>query len=102
MNKNEELIRLEDFVDNLLNKYNDLKGKYHNLEATLARRDEEIDGLKADIAELRDERSEIGTRVSGLLGRIEQWEADQTEEETTDSGEDAQGSLFGAEVAENN
>jgi uncharacterized coiled-coil protein SlyX len=100
MEKNEELVRLEQFVDNLLNKYNDLKARFHALEATLAERDMECDGLKADIAELRDERSEVGSRVSGLLGRIQQWEAEQ-EESPQESDEEKQGSLFESENPEN-
>ncbi len=94
MNKNEELVRLEEFVDSLLNKYNDLKTKYHSLEATLASRDETITELKADIAELDSERSEVGSRVSGLLGRIEQWESEQGGEEPVNDAEGMQGSLF--------
>jgi chromosome segregation ATPase len=101
MNKNEELVRLEQFVDSLLNKYNDLKENYHSLEATLGRRDEEITELKADLAELRDERSEVGSRVSGLLGRIEQWEAEQGGEDPETAEEGSQGSLFDTEVSEN-
>lgn len=102
MEKNEELIRLEQFVDNLLNKYNDLKGNFHALEATLAERDAECAGLKDDIAELRDERSDVGTRVSGLLGRIEQWESEQgTTSEQEDNNEDKQGTLFNSENPEN-
>ena len=79
MENNAELVRLEQFVDILLNKYNDLKDRFHALEATLRERDDECAGLKDDISELNNERSEVGSRVSGLLGRIEQWEADQDE-----------------------
>ncbi len=102
MEKNEELVRLEQFVDSLLNKYNDLKTNFHALEATLAERDAECAGLKEEIAELRDERSDVGTRVSGLLGRIEQWEAEQEQTLTpADNDEDKQGSLFDSEHPEN-
>jgi chromosome segregation ATPase len=101
MNKNEELVRLEEFVDSLLNKYNGLKGQYHSLEVTLASRDEEISELKADIAELKDERTDVGSRVSGLLGRIEQWEAEQGSDEPVNDAEGMQGSLFEAEASDN-
>ena len=102
MEKNEELVRLEQFVDSLLNKYNDLKEKFHALEATLAERDFECAGLKDDIAELRDERSDVGTRVSGLLGRIEQWESEQdVTSATAENDDDKQGSLFDSENPEN-
>ncbi|RUM37097.1 MAG: hypothetical protein DSY50_01010 [Desulfobulbus sp.] len=101
MNKNEELVRLEEFVDSLLNKYNDLKEQCHALEATLASREEEIVSLKSDIDGLKDERSEVGSRVSGLLGRIQQWESEQGGDEPVNDAEGMQGSLFEAEASEN-
>jgi len=95
MENNAELVRLEQFVDTLLNKYNELKEMFHSLEATLRERDDECAALKNDIADLKNERSEIGTRVSGLLGRIEQWEAEQDGKlGSVDGDEDKQGSLF--------
>lgn len=102
MEKNEELVRLEQFVDSLLNKYNDLKGNFHALQATLAERDAECAALQADLAELRDERSDVGTRVAGLLGRIEQWESEQVDvPEQENHDEDKQGSLFDSDNPEN-
>ena len=94
MENNAELVRLEQFVESLLNKYNELKDNFHSLEATLRERDEECAGLKAEIAELQNERSEVGSRVSGLLGRIEQWEAEHSGED------DRQGTLFDSDNQE--
>jgi FtsZ-binding cell division protein ZapB len=95
MENNAELIRLEQFVDTLLNKYNDLKEKFHSLEATLRERDDECAALKNDVAELKNERSEVGSRVSGLLGRIEQWEAEQEGDPVGENNAvDKQGTLF--------
>ena len=95
MENNVELVRLEQFVDTLLNKYNELKEKFHSLEAVLRERDDECAALKNDLAELKNERSEVGSRVSGLLGRIEQWEAEQGGESAGGSeAADKQGSLF--------
>ncbi len=79
MENNQELVRLEQFVDTLLNKYNDLKARFHALEDTLSERDTECAGLKDEISDLQGQRSEVGSRVIGLLGRIEQWEAEQDE-----------------------
>ncbi len=98
MENNAELIRLEQFVDKLLTKYNELKANFHALEATLRERDEEIVNLKATINELSTERAEVGDRVAGLIDRIEQWESEQ--ENPGDGGEDqggVQGSLFESE-----
>ena len=95
MGNNAELVRLEQFVDTLLNKYNELKKKFHSLETMLRERDDECAALKNDLVELKNERSEVGSRVSGLLGRIKQWEAEQGAESV--GGNDAvdkQGSLF--------
>ncbi len=95
MENNQELIRLEQFVDTLLNKYNDLKARFHALEATLSERDTECAGLKDEISDLQGQRSEVGSRVVGLLGRIEQWEAEQDEGSApTKEDEGRQGSLF--------
>ena len=99
MENNAELVRLEGFVDSLLTKYNDLKARYHSLEATLQERDNECDDLKANVAELNDERSAVGNRVSGLLGRIEQWESEQDEPVSGESDEQGvQGALFDNEA----
>ena len=91
MENNAELARLEQFVDSLLNKYNELKDNFHSLQATLRERDEECAALKDQVAELQSEQSEIGSRVSGLLGRIEQWESEHADQP---EGEDRQGTLF--------
>ena len=101
MENNAELVRLEQFVDSLLNKYNDLKISFHDLEGTLRERDEECAGLKDDIAGLTSERTEVGSRVSGLLGRIEQWETEQDERAQADDEEEQQGSLFESDNEEN-
>jgi len=101
MENNTELVRLEQFVDSLLNKYNDLKNSFHALEGTLRERDEECAALKDDIAGLTSERTEVGSRVSGLLGRIEQWETEHDERVQADDEEEQQGSLFESDNEEN-
>ncbi len=103
MENNAELVRLEQFVDTLLNKYNDLKERFHALEATLSERDSECASLKDDIVELKNERSEVGNRVSGLLGRIEQWEeAESADSQSGADDEEKQGGLFSSDFQENN
>jgi len=97
MENNAELARLEEFVDKLLNKYNQLKADFHALQATLNERDAECAGLKNNIYNLTTERTAVGSRVSGLLDRIEQWESGQEtfSAEKTGGYESIQGSLFG-------
>ena len=96
MENNAELVRLEQLVDTLLEKYNELKEKAHFLEETLRERDEECADLKTDLAELKDEHLAVGSRVSDLLGRIEQWESEQddpsSEEDTVEDTQDDQSS----------
>ena len=109
MENNTELVRLEQFVETLLNKYNELKANFHALEGTLSEREatlndreNECTALKQEISNLRDERSEVGGRVVGLIDRIEQWESEQ--EETAgqdDSGEGQQESLFDQDNEDN-
>lgn len=95
MDNNAELVRLEEFVDKLLAKYSQLKEDYHALQETLRERDAECAELKNNVFQLSTERTEVGNRVAGLLGRIEQWETDQAAlTERSGSSGSIQGSLF--------
>jgi len=104
MENNAELVRLEEFVDKLLNKYNQLKAEFHALQEKLSERDAECAELKNNVYNLTTERTEVGNRVAGLLDRIEQWE---TEQETFSAEKDGaygsvQGSLFGSASEDKN
>ena len=98
MENNAELVKLEQFVDKLITKYQKLKEEFHALQTTLQERDAECADLKEQVSELSSERVVVGEKVSGLIGRIEQWEAEQEgrEEENTDNQDQGgvQGSLF--------
>jgi len=96
MENNAELARLEEFVDKLLQKYNQLKADLHALQEKLSERDAECAELKNNVYNLASERTEVGNRVAGLLDRIEQWESDQVVSlAEKGSGYDSiQGSLF--------
>ncbi len=99
MEQNAELFRLEELVDQLLTKYSQLKSDYQALEEMLQERDTECAELKGKICDLTDERTAVSGRVSGLLGRISQWEDEQggansaMADDNTNSG-GTQGSLF--------
>ncbi len=99
MQKEAELAQLEQFVDKLLTRYNELKQNHHDLKATLLKTQEERNDLSQKLATLRDERSEVKSRVSGLIGRIEEWENEQDEVDQTPSteNESGQGKLFAME-----
>ncbi|PID72672.1 MAG: hypothetical protein CSB34_01035 [Desulfobulbus propionicus] len=95
MENNAELHRLEELVDQLLKKYTELKGDYHALEEMLAERDTECAELKGTIENLNDEKASVSSRVSGLLDRITQWEAEQAGDDAHNDGQGGmQGSLF--------
>jgi len=95
MENNAELVRLEEFVDKLLTKYNKLKTDYHALQDTLRERDAECADLKNSVFDLNSERSAVGDRVAGLIGRIEEWEhADATDAGEKSNADGGQSSLF--------
>jgi len=78
--ENEEFIRLEQLVDTLIDNYTRLQDDHRILEGKLRDSEEECELLKMELAELQEQRSEVGRRVAGLLGRIEQWESGRTGE----------------------
>ena len=94
MENNAELVRLEEFVDKLLAKYNKLKSDYYALQGTLQERDAECVELKNNISDLSTERSEVGNRVAGLIGRIEQWESEHAVSTEKSNSSSVQGFLF--------
>lgn len=104
MENNTELVRLEEFVDKLLAKYNQLKTDYHALQDTLRERDAECAELKNNIFNLSTERTEVGNRVSGLIDRIEQWEHEHAASAVEKSGYpgNVQGSLFNEDTENKN
>jgi hypothetical protein len=67
MEQSAELVRLEEFVDKLLNKYNQLKAECRSLQETLRQRDAECADLKNTVFNLSAERTEVSNKVSGLL-----------------------------------
>lgn len=99
-----ELARLEGFVSTLLEKFNGLQAETKNLNERLIAREETIETLQNDLASMKDERGDISTRVSSLIGKIEEWEAandaggssEDTTEKSPDSG--VQGNLFTVET----
>ena len=96
MENSSELLRLEEFVDNLLVKYRKLQKECVSLEKQLEERDLQCEKLKNTIEELRSERTVVGERVTGLIDRIEKWEQELETGEIIegDDMEKLQGKLF--------
>lgn len=97
MVQDSELGRLEDFVTKLLERFNALQADKKKVDDLLLQREGTIATLQEELAALKDERGEIGNRVSGLLERIEEWEVGASGDAgTTNRNSDGavQGSLF--------
>lgn len=75
MSQDNELRRLEQFVEKLLARFNDLRAEKAQLEELLATREGEIADLRASLAAREEERSEISDRVGRIVEQIEEWEA---------------------------
>lgn len=100
MTEENQLAKLEGFVSTLLEKYNDLQGNNKKLTERLQRRNASIESLEGEIASMEAERGEISNRVSGLIGKIEEWEvATADEEEPVDMG-DGGDTLSDSEIEE--
>ncbi|MCI5146145.1 MAG: hypothetical protein D3923_11605 [Candidatus Electrothrix sp. AR3] len=82
--KKDDIVRLEQLVDTLINKYKEQKERFQVLEQKLRDREEECELLQLDNAELHKQRTEVGSKVAGLLGRIEQWDAEIEKKEVKD------------------
>jgi predicted nuclease with TOPRIM domain len=98
MKQESELGRLETFVSSLMARYNALMKENERLSQDVQERDEMIDDLRASLAQLESERTEIGSRVSGIILQIEEWEKSGTGAGSSASGDNpdgrVQGSLF--------
>ncbi len=83
MTQESELERLEAIVVKLLAKYDKLREEKIDIEAELAAREKEIDGLQGELNASNSQRGDMSSRVKGLLGQIEDWESaleDEAEE----------------------
>ncbi len=78
MQNNEEIIRLEQLVETLISRFREQKSRLQTLEKKLRDREEECELVKLEIGELQKQRAEVTSRVTGLLGRIEDWETEIT------------------------
>ncbi|MEW6428483.1 MAG: hypothetical protein AB1568_10655 [Thermodesulfobacteriota bacterium] len=74
MGYQEDLARLEGFVEKLLQQVDLLKQQKGDLEARLQQREAEILDLRNQQDSLKEERSEVHQRVSRIIGAIEEWE----------------------------
>ena len=90
MEQDNELKRLEKFVENLLARFTELRAEKAVLLQEVRERDEIIEGLRENVSSKDTERSEISLRVGKIVEQIEEWEQgldDSEFEETSQAGE---------------
>ncbi len=75
MAQGNELERLEGFVGKLLAEYNELREERRRLLEELHEKEQRIAALEGELAEAQTERSDVGSRVKGLIQQIESWES---------------------------
>lgn len=74
MENNEDLARLEQYIEKLIVSYNHLKNEYNEISGQLQAKQQEIAELQEMIKNLQEDRSVIHNRVTGLIDRIDEWE----------------------------
>jgi chromosome segregation ATPase len=82
MAEGNELERLEGFVAKLLAEYNGLKAEKERLLGDLRDHEEKIAFLESELASAQSERSDVGSRVKGLIKQIEAWESNLSDDES--------------------
>jgi len=74
MEYHEDFARLEQFVEKLIDSYNQLKNDNSEINALLLAKEQEVLDLQEKVKDLQDDRNVMLNRVSGLIGRIDEWE----------------------------
>lgn len=74
MSQDNELRRLEQFVEKLLGRFSELRAEKAKLLQELRERDLLIENLHSNLSSKDMERSEISQRVSKIVEQIEAWE----------------------------
>ena len=81
MASDNELIRLEEYIERLLAGYSKLKKEKQNIEQRLAEVQAENDKYKQELDSFDSARGAMRERVNSLIGQIEQWESEIEGEE---------------------
>jgi chromosome segregation ATPase len=92
MEHNEDLTRLEKFVEKLIESHNQLKNVNSGINEQLQAKQQEITELQEMIKNLQDDRNVMHKRVTGLIDRIDEWEKviDQKESGQSSNSVDAE------------
>lgn len=75
MSQDNELRRLEQFVEKLLGRFNELREEKSQLQQKLTTQEQVIEELRHSLAAGDEERSKISQRVGKMVEQIEAWES---------------------------
>lgn len=92
MAQDNELQRLEKFVEKLLTNFSELKAEKARVEQKLFDTELKVEELQGDISSKNVERTEISERVNKIADQIAEWEQsldDETGEDSDEEDEDA-------------
>ena len=81
MAQGNELERLEGFVTKILTEYNELREEKKQLLDELHEKEDRIATLQKELASAQMERSDVGSRVQGLIQQSEAWESSLDEDD---------------------
>lgn len=73
----EEFVRLEQFVEKLLENYNALQTEHNILKERFLEKEQENKELQATLDRFQNDRKVMHSRVAGLIDKIEDWERAQ-------------------------
>lgn len=88
MGRDSELLRLEQYIEQLLHRFSVLQAEKKRLESDLQRANDDNRQLRQQLDALHGERGDIRTRVTSLIERIERWEAETEDLPDTADAED--------------
>ena len=74
MENNEDLARLEQFVEKLIGSHNQLKKEKDEMTAQMQEKQQEIAELQEMVKSLQEDRGVMHNQVTGLIDRIGEWE----------------------------
>jgi chromosome segregation ATPase len=74
MSQDNELRRLEQFVEKLLGRFSELRAEKAKLLQELRERELQIEDLHSNLSSKDIERTEISQRVNKIVEQIEEWE----------------------------
>jgi len=89
MENNDDLTRLEQFVEKLIESHNQLKSENSEMLSQLDKKEQEITALQDKVKALQEDRSVMHNQVTGLIDRISEWEKILDREKVSEQANDA-------------